>query len=148
MALSIANIDVGGILSGAGQLAKDLRTAFTGKEPIDGNKAAELALKVQELEANVEQARISIMVAEASSNDPWTSRARPSFLYVFYVVVIVLVLLAPFIGIFFPNQMNQFYINVAAGFKAIPESMWATFTVGYLGYTAARQYGKAKGNDK
>jgi Protein of unknown function (DUF3154). len=67
---------------------------------------------------------------------------------VFYVVVIVLTLIAPFCGIFFPNQMNLFYVNVAAGFKAIPESMWATFTVGYLGYTAARQYGKTKGSDK
>jgi hypothetical protein len=142
--LSLSNLDIGGLFSGIGTLAKDLRTAITGREPIDANKAAELAMKVQELENAVEQSRISIMVAEAASNDPWTSRARPSFLYVFYVVVIVLTLLAPFLGIFFPNQMNQFYVNVAAGFKAIPESMWATFTVGYLGYTGARTYEKNK----
>ena len=146
--ISLANLDVGGIFSGIGTLAKDLRTAFTGKEPLDANKAAELALKVQELESNIEQARISIMVAEASSSDKWTSRARPGFLYLFYLVVIVLALAAPFMGIFFPAQMSQFYVNVKAGFEAVPEAMWWTFTTGYLGYVGARQYGKIKGSDK
>jgi len=148
MGFSLANVDVGGIFSGIGQLAKDLRTAFTGQEPLDANKAAELALKVQELEGSIEQARISIMVAEASSSDKWTSRARPGFLYLFYLVVIVLALAAPFMGIFFPTQMSQFYINVKAGFEAVPEAMWWTFTTGYLGYVGARQYGKIKGSDK
>jgi len=148
MGFSLANVDVGGIFSGIGQLAKDLRTAFTGQEPLDANKAAELALKVQELEGSIEQARISIMVAEASSSDKWTSRARPGFLYLFYLVVIVLALAAPFMGIFFPAQMSQFYVNVKAGFEAVPEAMWWTFTTGYLGYVGARQYGKIKGSDK
>jgi len=148
MSISLANLDVGGLFSGIGQLAKDLRTAFTGKEPLDANKAAELALKVQELETNIEQARVSIMVAEASSTDRWTSRARPAFMYVFYLLLLSLVLFAPFIGIFFPLQTAQFYVNVAEGFKAVPEALWWTFTTGYLGYTAARQYGKIKGSDK
>ncbi len=113
MAISLANLDVGGLFSGIGTLAKDLRTAFTGKEPIDANKAAELAMKVQELETAVEQSRISVMVAEASSQDKWTSRARPGFMYLFYLVVICLVIVAPFMGIFFPVQMQQFYPNVA-----------------------------------
>jgi len=142
------NIDVGTVFSGLGTLAKDLRTAITGKEPIDAAKAAELAVQVQELESKVELARVSIMVAEASSADPWTSRARPAFMWVFYLVVISLVLIAPLVGVFFPPQMNQFYVNVAAGFKAIPEAMWATFTVGYLGYVGARQYGKTKRTDR
>jgi hypothetical protein len=148
MAISLANLDIGGLFSGIGTLAKDIRTAITGKEPIDSNKAAEIAMKVQELESALEQARISVMVAEASSTDKWTSRARPGFMYLFYLVVTCLVLLAPFLGIFFPAQMAQFYINVASGFKAIPDIMWQTFGVGYLGYVAARQYGKVKGSDK
>ena len=37
----------------------------------------------QELEAI--KAQLSAIVAEAGSPDPWTSRARPSFLYVMYV---------------------------------------------------------------
>ena len=147
MGISFANIDVGGLFSSIGSLAKDIRTAFTGREPIDSTKAAELAIKVQELESNIEQARMSVIIAEASSADKWTSRARPSFMYVFYSVIVTLVLFAPFIGVFFPTGMNQFYTNVASGFKAIPDIMWEVFCVGYLGYTAARQYGKIKGSD-
>ncbi len=146
--ISLANLDVGGIFGGLGTLAKDLRIAFTGKEPIDVNKAAELAYKVEELSQKIEESRISVMLAEASSADKWTSRARPGFLYLFYLVVAVLVIFAPLVGVFNPLAMQQFYVNVAAGFTAIPDIMWQTFGIGYLGYTAARQYGKAKGSDK
>ena len=45
MGISLANIDLGSALSGAGQLFKDIRTALTGKEPIDSTKAAELTIK-------------------------------------------------------------------------------------------------------
>ena len=34
------------------------------------------------------QARLSAIVAEANSHDPWTSRARPSFLYVMYAMLL------------------------------------------------------------
>jgi len=146
--INLANIDVGGVLSGAGDFLKAVRAAITGKEPLDANKAAELALKAQELEATLEQTKLSIAVAEASSQDKWTSRARPAFMWLFYCLLAALVIIAPFVGIFFPVQMNQFYVNVAVGFKAIPDAMWATFTCGYLGYVGARQYGKIKGSDK
>lgn len=146
--VSLAKVDVGGIFSGLGTLAKDLRTAFTGKEPIDQNKAAELAFKVEELNQKIEESRISVMLAEASSGDKWTSRARPGFLYVFYLIIISLGIVAPFFGIFFPLQMDSFFKNVAAGFKAVPDIAWEIFCVGYLGYTGARQWGKIKGSDK
>jgi hypothetical protein len=142
------NIDIGNPFEGLGKLAKDLRTAITGREPIDATKAAELALKAEELEAKIETSRVSVMLAEASSMDKWTSRARPGFLYVFYFIIISLVIIAPFVGIWFPLQMAHFYVNVAEGFKAIPEALWAVFATGYLGYTAARQYGKVRGSDK
>ncbi len=148
MGLADINVDVGSAFSGLGQLAKDLRTAFTGKEPIDSNKAADLAFKVQELETGIERTRLSIMVAEASSLDPLTSRARPFFLYVFYLILIILIIVAPLLGIFFPAHMNTFYVNVKLGFDAIPDALWAAFVTGYLGYVAARQYGKTKGTDK
>ena len=34
------------------------------------------------------EARLSAIVAEAQSADPWTSRARPSFLYVMYALIL------------------------------------------------------------
>ena len=142
MGVSLANLDIGGLFSGLGSLSKSIRTAITGKEPINAEKAAEISLKIQELETSIETARMTVMLAEASSSDKWTSRARPSFLYLFYFILIALVIIAPFAGIFFPAYMGQFYINVKAGFVAIPEALWWVFCTGYLGYAGARTYEK------
>jgi len=145
VAINLANIDIGSFFDGLGKLAKDLRAAITGKEPIDAEKAAEIALKVQELDAALEQARMNVMLAEASSSDKWTSRARPFYMYVFYLIVITVGVVAPFFGIFFPEHMKIFFDNVAQGFKAIPDIAWEVFCLGYLGYSGARTYEKSKG---
>ena len=146
--ISLANIDVGGVLTGAGEFLKGIRAAITGKEPLDATKAAELALKAQELEAQLETTKLSIAVAEASSQDKWTSRARPSFMYVFYALLITLIIVAPIIGVFFPAEMAQFYVNVKAGFEAVPEAMWWTFSAGYLGYAGVRGFEKVRSATK
>ena len=39
-------------------------------------------------EMEIVEARLAAIVAEAQSADPWTSRARPSFLYVMYVMIL------------------------------------------------------------
>ena len=105
----------------------------------------ELILMQQNGELKELQTRMSAILAEANSADPWTSRARPSFMYVFYFVIIVLTFVAPLVGIFSPDAMAQFYTNVASGFEAIPEELWTTFTIGYLGYAGARTFEKRKG---
>ncbi len=85
---------------------------------------------------------LSAIKAEAASADPWTSRARPSFLYVFYFILLALVVLAPLVGITNPEGMSSFFANVKLGFEAIPEALWWTFSAGYLGYTGARTFEK------
>ena len=118
-------------------------------DPEQRAKAQIELLKMQQSgELEAVKVQLSAIIAEAQSADPWTSRARPIFLYLFYLVVVMLVIIAPAFGVFFHSQMDRFYINVAAGFAAIPDALWATFTTGYLGYVAARQYGKTKGTDK
>lgn len=87
---------------------------------------------------------IKAITTEASSSDPWTSRARPTFLYVFYLLIFSLVVFAPAIGVIAPSQMSAFFANVKAGFEAIPEALWWTFSAGYLGYTGARTFEKRK----
>lgn len=144
MGISLANLDIGGLFSGIGTLAKDLRTAFTGKEPIDATKAAELAFKVQELEQKIEQGRVSIIVAEASSQDKWTSRARPAFLYVVYIYILAAFPMG-LIFAFFPDQAKNITTGVTAWLQSIPDSMWVLFGSGYLGYVAARSWDKGKG---
>lgn len=99
----------------------------------------------QELEAV--RVQMSAIIAEAGSTDPWTSRARPSFLYVMYAII----LWAIPMGLTAATQ-PEMAKNIAAGMNAylggIPEPMWTLFGTGYLGYTVARQWGKAKGTDQ
>ena len=38
--------------------------------------------------------------------------------------------------------------GMTAYLRGIPEELYALFGTGYLGYTAARQWGKAKGIDR
>jgi len=112
----------------------------------DPEQQAEAKRELQKLEQEGElehmSVRLSAIMAEANSEDPWTSRARPSFMYVFYLVILFLVIIAPLVGVFYPEQMTLFFDNVSKGFKAIPEELWATFTAGYLGYGAFRSYDK------
>lgn len=91
------------------------------------------------------ETRMSAILAEASSADPWTSRARPSFLYVFYFIILSMTVAAPVLGVFAPEAMDAFFANVGKGFAAIPEELWWAFTAGYLGYAGARTFEKRKG---
>ena len=99
----------------------------------------------QELEAV--RVQMSAIIAEAGSADPWTSRARPSFLYVMYAII----LWAIPMGLFAATQ-PEMAKNIAAGMNAylggIPDPLWTLFGTGYLGYTVARQWGTAKGTDQ
>ena len=98
----------------------------------------------QELEAV--RVQMSAIIAEAGSTDPWTSSARPSFLYVMYAII----LWAIPMGLIAATQ-PEMAKNIAAGMNAylggIPDPLWTLFGTGYLGYTVARQWGKAKGTD-
>lgn len=93
------------------------------------------------------QTQLSAIVAEANSIDPWTSRARPSFLYVIYVMLLWALPMGV-IAAFRPEAAH----NIAAGMNAylngLPEPLYTLFGTGYLGYTAMRQWGKIKGTDK
>jgi hypothetical protein len=144
MGIADFKIDIGTLFSGIGSLAKDIRTAFTGKEPIDAGKAAELALKVQALESSITQAQMSVVLAESQSSDKWTSRGRPMFLYVIYVMILAAIPMGIVYAI--SPETSQ---NITAGFKAwleaIPGDLYALFGAGYLGYGAFRTYDKSKG---
>jgi len=96
----------------------------------------------QELESVKTQ--LSAILSESQSADPWTSRARPSFLYVMYIILLwsipmgIIAAFRPEAALSIANGMNS-YLN------GLPEPLYALFGTGYLGYTAARQWGKIKG---
>jgi hypothetical protein len=91
--------------------------------------------------------QLSAIVAEAQSTDPWTSRARPSFLYVMYTMILWSIPMG-LIAAVQPKMAQNVAAGMTAYLAAIPESMWALFGTGYLGYTAARSWGKARGFEK
>lgn len=75
MGIGIDIKGVGEILGGAGKLAKDIRTAVTGKDP---EKMAELALKAQEIEAALQTAQTEVNKVEASSASAFVAGWRPA----------------------------------------------------------------------
>lgn len=90
------------------------------------------------------EARMAAIVAEANSKDPWTSRARPSFLYVMYVILLFALPMG-ILAAFHPETAADIGTGMNNYLNGLPEPLYALFGTGYLGYTAARQWGKVKG---
>jgi hypothetical protein len=92
-------------------------------------------------------ARLSAIVAEAGSSDPWTSRARPCFLYVMYVMLLASLPMG-ILAAFDPQAAQNIAGGINAYLNGLPEPLFALFGTGYLGYTAMRQWGKIKGVER
>ena len=93
------------------------------------------------------EAQMSAIIAEAQSADPWTSRARPSFLYVMYAIILWALPMG-LIAAFRPEAARDIAAGMNAYLSGLPEPLYALFGTGYLGYTAARQWGKVKGVER
>jgi hypothetical protein len=93
------------------------------------------------------QTQLSAIVAEAQSPDPWTSRARPGFLYVMYALLLWAIPMG-LIGAIRPDMAQGIAAAMNAYLNGLPEPLYALFGTGYLGYTVARQWGKIKGVEK
>ena len=84
---------------------------------------------------------------ELPPRDAWTSRARPTFLYVMYALLLwsipmgLVAAVDPAVAAAIIGGMRD-YLN------GIPQPLYALFGTGYLGYTAARSWGKAKGVER
>ncbi len=114
----------------------------------DKEARAKAKLALIELEGSQElkqiEARLSAIVAEANSADPWTSRARPSFLYVMYVMILAALPIGV-LSLFRADAAGAIAGAMTAYLRGLPDELYALFGTGYLGYTAARQWGKIKG---
>lgn len=123
---------------------------FPDKEKQASERAqAELALATLAQEGRLQElaTQMSAIVEEARSADPWTSRARPSFLYVIYVCILLGVPMGV-LSAFRPDMAAQVSTGFGSWLAAIPESLWALFGAGYLGYAGARTWEKTKGVTK
>lgn len=134
-------------ITGLGSLfdfgGKIIDKIFPDKEAADRAKL-ELLKMQQAGEFKELEERMKAIYAEASSADPWTSRARPSFMYVIYILILSAI---PFsvLFAFAPGVAGQVVLGFKAWLTAIPDSLLTLFGVGYVGYVGSRSYEKAKG---
>lgn len=137
--MGLVNVDMSGVLEGAFGLIDEL---FTSDEERAEAKRKLLSDEGKQRLAEM-QTRLSAILAEAQSKDPWTSRARPSFLYVMYVLILSAIPMGV-VAAFRPDLA----VGIATGLKmwlnAIPESLYTLMGVGYLGYTGARSWDKTR----
>ena len=108
-------------------------------------------LELIKLQGDQEMATIGVqmqaIIAEAQSADPWTSRARPSFLYMMYALILWAIPMG-LIAAADPVTARGIADGMTSYLRGIPEELYALFGTGYLGYTAARTWGKVKGVEK
>ena len=80
----------------------------------------------------------------SAAADAFTTRARPAFLYVMYALLLGAVPVG-LVGAVRPEAAAAITRAMSAYLAAIPEPLYAVFATGYLGYTVAREWGKAQG---
>lgn len=89
------------------------------------------------------KASLAPIITEASSTDPWTSRARPSFMYVIYILILMSIPMGV-LSAFYPMTATAIIAGFHNWLAAIPEAFIQLFGVGYLGYAGARSFDKWK----
>jgi hypothetical protein len=107
---------------------------------------AELALMESIRSGELEQTKIqlSAILSESQSADPWTSRARPTFMYVIYIMILMGIPMG-FLSAFRPDIATAVATGMKAWLEAIPGDLYTLFGVGYLGYSGFRTMEKRKG---
>ena len=126
-----------------GPVAKLIDKIIPDPEARDKAKLELIRLQgTQDMEAI--NAQLSAIIAEAQSHDPWTSRARPSFLYVMYALLLWAIPMG-LIAAVEPATAAAIAKGMNAYLAGIPEALYALFGTGYLGYTITGQWGKIKG---
>lgn len=129
-------LGVGKALAGAVDMVAD--KFFVDAKDKEAFKLKSLELQ-QQGEFKAQEIQLSAILAKAKSADPWTSRARPSFLYVMYIMIIASIPLGV-LSVFKPDMAVQIAAGMKAWLSAIPDSLWTVFGLGYLGYTGARSF--------
>lgn len=130
-----------------GPLSDLIGKVFDKVWPDPEKKAAaqlELIRMQQSGELDVMKTQLSAILAEAQSADPWTSRARPSFMYVIYILILMGIPMG-FVSAWRPDAAAAVAHGLQMWLAAIPDSLYTLFGVGYLGYAGSRTIEKVKG---
>ena len=114
----------------------------------DASEADKAKFELFKLQQNGEldgmKTQLSAIIADSQSADPWTSRARPSFLYVVYVLLLSAIPMGV-LTVFNPEAAAHLTEGFKAWLAAIPEPILTLFGTVMLGYVVGRSYEKTKG---
>jgi hypothetical protein len=110
---------------------------------------AKAVLMTAEVQGDIQRttAELSAIVAEANSQDKWTSRARPSFMYVIYTMILMSIPMGV-LWAFSPAYAERIAKGASMWLGMVPDGLWQLFAMGYLGYTGGRTFEKWKGVKK
>lgn len=117
-------------------------------DPAEKARAQLELIKLQQ-EGQFKEIEVSLkaILTEAQSADPWTSRARPSFLYVVYVLLLASLPMGVVSAV-----SPETAVDIAKGMRewlsAIPADIVELFQWVMLGYVGARSVEKVKGASK
>ena len=130
-------------ISGIGTAISGAIGTVADKFFVDAKDKEAFKLKALELQQQGEfrsqEIQLSAIIAEAKSSDPWTSRARPSFLYTIYILILASIPIG-ILSVFKPDMAIRISTGMQSWLAAIPDTLWTVFGVGYLGYTGARSF--------
>jgi hypothetical protein len=111
--------------------------------------AAQLELLRMQQAGELDEMKVALsaIIADSQSPDPWTSRARPSFLYVVYILLLWSIPMGV-LSVFRPDMAAAFTAGFNAWMNAIPEPVLTLFGVVMTGYVAGRSWEKVRGAAK
>jgi len=132
---------IGDVLSIANTVIDKVGDLFPSKEQKDLAKAKLVELQQKGELADIEMS-VEILLAEAKSNDKFTSRARPSFMYVFYLIILFAIPIG-ILNAVSPETGLSISEGMKAWWSALPTELWWTFGVGFTGYVTSRSIDKA-----
>ena len=112
---------IGETAAGIGSLAKDLRTAITGLDPVVQGQIELIIARLTELQA-------SVVVAELQSGAWLAQNWRPITMLTFVFIIANNYILYPYLSLFW---------NVAPKLE-IPPDMWGLLKIGLGGYVVGR----------
>lgn len=131
----LVNIDVGSVLTGLGSLAKDIRQAWTGKDP-------DLEKKLLEIEATAQKAQMDINIAEAQNPNMFVAGWRPAVGWICALALFWYFFLSPFLTYIF----QLFKLNMEIPVFDTGELI--TLLLGMLGIGGMRSFDKYQGTSR
>lgn len=133
---------LGEIVEIANKVIDKVGDLFPSQEAKDKAKARLIELQQKGELADLEMA-FEIVKAEAESNDKFVKRARPTFMYLFYLIIVFAIPMG-IVAAVKPDVALALSEGMTAWWSSIPSELWWTFGVGFTGYTAFRSVDKAQ----